>query len=200
LAFPSILLLLGAGTCPVEFGSQFGLSQNDLDRVAGWLAAMGFTIDEIAAGRSTLTFSGTVAQVQDAFHTAIHNYRIGSGLYYSNVTELEMPQALDGIVSGVAGLNNFGARRRHLSPSPQYMTGDGKRWLEPSDFATIYGLNSLYSNRTWGTGIDIAVLEVCSMDVSLAQTFLDHGGHSPPRDVVLELRRHTHYVQPGRCR
>lgn len=41
----------------------------------------------------------------------------------------------------------------------------------PSDFATIYNLTPLYTNGISGTGVKIAVIEPCSMDVSLAATF-----------------------------
>ena len=54
---------------PAEFGARFGASDADLAQVTAWLAAQGFTVDEIAAGRRLIAFSGSAAQVATAFHT-----------------------------------------------------------------------------------------------------------------------------------
>src|SRR5579872_2522079 len=46
---------------PQSFGAHFGVSQNDLDKIAAWLRSEGFIIDEIPAGHSTIVFSGTAS-------------------------------------------------------------------------------------------------------------------------------------------
>jgi hypothetical protein len=152
------------------FGAHFGLSQNDLNRITNWLKSMGFTIDDIPAGRWTITFSGTAAQVANAFHTAIRYYKIDGEVRFANSGDPQIPRALAGIVGGIVGLNN-------IPPTPAYGAavtdggGAGGHYLNPSDFATIYNVNPLYNNGIKGTGVKIAVIEPCSTDVSLADTF-----------------------------
>jgi hypothetical protein len=46
---------------PAEFGAQFGVDDSDLALVTTWLAAHGFTVEEVSAGRRLMVFSGTAA-------------------------------------------------------------------------------------------------------------------------------------------
>ncbi len=160
---------------PENFGAHFGVSQNDLDRVVTWLKHQGLTIDEVPAGHWMIVFSGTVAQVQLAFQTSIHYYKIGSELHYSNSDDPRLPAALAGLVYGIAGLHDFHPRAApkvvNARYSPEGVANDGSHFLKPSDFATIYNLNPLYAAGITGKGVDIAVIEPCTMDVSLAQTY-----------------------------
>lgn len=108
------------------FGAHFGLSQNDLDRLAGWLKGLGFTVDDIPSGHWTITFSGTAAQVESAFHTSIHYYRVGGEVKYANSSDPRIPQALAGIVSGDAGLNNFRPLRAPGTAMPRGVSANGQ--------------------------------------------------------------------------
>jgi hypothetical protein len=57
---------------PDAFGQQFGPGDQDMQEVAAWLTSHGFQIGGISRGRTVIEFSGTAAQVQQAFHTEIH--------------------------------------------------------------------------------------------------------------------------------
>ena len=59
---------------PEEFGRQFGASDQDIQIVTGWLQSHGFQVAHVAKGRAVVEFSGTAAQVQEAFHTPIHKF------------------------------------------------------------------------------------------------------------------------------
>ena len=154
-----------------SFGAHFGLSQNDLNRIADWLKGLGFTVDDIPSGHWTITFSGTAAQVENAFHTSIRYYRVAGEVRHANSSDPQIPQALAGIVSGVTGLHNFRARHVGANTAGPAGGGGGGHYLDPSDFATIYNLNPVYNKGIKGNGVTIAVIEDCSMDVSLAQTY-----------------------------
>jgi len=58
---------------PAEFGSQFGPADEDIQKVTGWLESHGFTVNSVSKGRALIDFSGTAAQVSEAFHTEIHH-------------------------------------------------------------------------------------------------------------------------------
>jgi hypothetical protein len=93
-----------------EFGVQFGPSDQDLQLVAGWLQTYGFQINRITHGRSVIEFSGFESQVEQAFHTQIHQYSVNGQLHWANATDPQIPAALAPAVAGVRSLHNFPAR------------------------------------------------------------------------------------------
>jgi Pro-kumamolisin, activation domain len=148
---------------PQEFGGRFGLSQNDITKVVAWLESRGFVVLEVPASRNAVSFSGTAAQVGAAFQTEIHRYVLNGEQHYANAGEPAVPAALAGVVSGLAGLNDFRPRpnfiRRVISrPKPDFTSGQGEHLLAPDDFATIYDVKPLYSRGIDGTGQKIAVV------------------------------------------
>jgi hypothetical protein len=56
---------------PTQFGSMYGISDADLNTVAGWLESEGFTVEKVPAARNFIIFSGNLAQIQQAFNTVI---------------------------------------------------------------------------------------------------------------------------------
>src|SRR5580658_5806590 len=61
---------------PEQFGQRFGLSNADLAKITHWLRSQGFSVAQIARGHDWVAFSGTVAQIQRAFHTELHSYNV----------------------------------------------------------------------------------------------------------------------------
>ncbi|MBS1783885.1 MAG: hypothetical protein JST24_00495 [Acidobacteria bacterium] len=158
---------------PEQFGALFGASQADLDAVATWLMGQGFTVDGIANGRLAITFSGTAAQVQQAFRTTMKTYRVGGVLRQANATDLSLPEALSGLVSGVVSLTNIPRKAMNTGfrPAPEELrapakgsnpsytsSSTGKHYVAPGDFATIYNLKPLYNAGIDGTGTTIAIV------------------------------------------
>lgn len=159
---------------PEEYGRRFGIADADLNQITGWLSLHGFTIEEVSAGRRTLVFSGTARLVEETFRTSIHYYRVNGKLHQANSTEPEIPQALAGVVAGIASLHDFlsvpQATRVEAVAAPEWSSG-GSHYLAPADFATIYDLNSLYSSGTTGSGQSIAVVARSNINLSDVQTF-----------------------------
>src|SRR3984957_16220747 len=56
----------------VAFGQQFGLAQQDLNKITGWLQSQGFAVNNVYPSGMLIDFSGTAGQVSAAFHTQIH--------------------------------------------------------------------------------------------------------------------------------
>jgi pseudomonalisin len=157
---------------PEEFGSHFGLSQNDLNKLTEWLRQNGFVLNEIPKGRWTIIFSGTAAQIQTAFHTEIHYYNVNGIRHRANSTPLQIPKALSPAIQGVLGIHDFQpvpvARK---ASGPDINGGNGSHYLAPSDYATIYDISPLYSNGVDGSGQTIAIVGRCTIDTSVVQTF-----------------------------
>jgi len=146
---------------PEQFGAEFGPSPAGLARVTEWLKAGGFTVDEVAAGRMAITFSGTVETVENAFRTPILKFEIDGKVRQANLEDPSIPLALADVVEGVVSLHDFPYRamNRGFSPIHPGVTAEGDTHiLTPGDFATIYNVKPLYQDAIDGTGVAIAVV------------------------------------------
>lgn len=140
---------------PEDFANRFGTSAADSIAIADWLRSQGFTVSGIARSRTWVAFSGTAGQVRSAFHTEIHSYAFRGKTHFANATEPSIPQALAGVVAGIAGLDDFGDE---LSEDRPDMTSSlGLHTLAPDDIATLYDIAPLYQSGIDGTGVKIAV-------------------------------------------
>lgn len=147
-----------------QFGARFGLSSADMAKVSAWLTSQGFTITSVAKSSTFIDFTGTAAQVQQAFGTAIHTVNYNGEQHITNLTEPTLPAAMSGVVLAVSGLNDFKlkprSRPRNATTDPQFTTtvnGAATRFVAPSDLYTIYDYPPASSNLN-GTGITIAVM------------------------------------------
>ena len=176
---------------PEEFGQRFGRSDEELELIQSWLKVHGFRIDEVAAGRDWINFSGTATDVEEAFGTEIHDYQINGRTYHANISEASIPRGLSRLVDGVVSLHSF-PRQRHESRfravdpqelTPEYTSSSGSHYVAPTDFATIYNLTSLYNAGIDGSGQTVAI--VGRTDISLAdvQYFRSYFG-LPANDPV----------------
>jgi Pro-kumamolisin, activation domain/Bacterial Ig-like domain (group 3) len=149
---------------PEQYADRFGLSQNDAQKISTWLKAQGFGMVQVARGRNWVSFTGTAAQVQNAFGTEIHRYNLNGELHYANPTPPMIPAALAGIVTGMRGLNDFHPKPMGVSPSTDLRpTYDDPSLtppdlVAPGDIATIYDINALYTAGIDGTGEKLAVM------------------------------------------
>jgi len=157
---------------PTEFGQMYGPAQQDVDVVTKWLQTHGFQVNNVANGRTTIDFSGNVAQVQSAFHTAIHQYVVKGEQHWANATDPSIPTALTPVVAGVRSLNNFYpkpmARKRLASVHPGFTFNPGGCDIAgsnsecftvgPNDFSTIYNVGPLYNDGIDGSGETIAIV------------------------------------------
>ena len=150
---------------PEEFGDRFGLGEEDVKYVAGWLITEGFTVNEIARSRTWISFSGTAAQVEAAFQTPIHHYLVDGVTYYAPSTEAVVPSALSDVVATITGLNDFRPRShsRARQVNPQLTSSlSGSHFLVPGDFGTIYNLpnyvDGVFQSGNDGSGQTIGVV------------------------------------------
>jgi len=155
---------------PQQFADRFGVSHNDMRTISNWLQSQGFTIVQAANGRNWISFSGTAAQVQNAFHAEIHHYQVSGEDYFANSADLSVPNALASIVSGFRGLNDFRWKPMGVKPvlpgeffpsfvmHPDYTFGTS-HFLAPDDIATIYNLTPLLTSnpKIDGTGTSMVI-------------------------------------------
>jgi subtilase family serine protease len=167
---------------PEQFGKQFGPSDADLQSVTDWLIKQGFQVAKVSAGRTTIEFSGTAAQVEKAFQTQIHHFEVNGRAHMANLSDPSIPQALSPVVKGVVALNNFpkhsmmhrvGSFKRDLATGqvqPQFTYTDlnGTFYgVGPADFAKIYNIPP----GADGTGQSIAVVGQSNINMQDVRDF-----------------------------
>jgi subtilase family serine protease len=90
-----------------EFGLAYGPSDADIAAVTSWLKSHGLEVYQVNNGRVTIEFSGSVGQIQGAFHVQMHNYLGDATLQIANDRDPQIPSALGSVVGGIVGLDNF---------------------------------------------------------------------------------------------
>ena len=193
---------------PDEFGSRFGVSDTDLQAVQTWLTTHGFTVNKVSRGRTAIEFSGTIGQLQSAFHTSIHSYLINGVSHWSNTTDPQIPTALAPVVAGLASLNSIRPKAHFIrGPSgfydaskhtitPSYTIGDTTNgytiFLGPADAATIYDtpttLNATPPATTYnGTGVTIGIAGDSNVNITqIANYRSTFGVVANPLTVVVD--------------
>ena len=148
-----------------DFGNKFGPAKQDLNAAVSWLESHGFKINVVYPSGMVIDFSGTAAQVHNAFQTEIHNFVINGKKHIGNIADPQIPLALASLVSGVVSLHDFKPRSMHRLRKPENQFtfpgsfGGSNYALVPADLATIYNLKPLFSAGYSGQGQTIALIE-----------------------------------------
>ncbi len=178
---------------PEQFGQQFGPADADIQAVTSWLQLQGFQVAKVSNGRTVVEFSGTAAQVQNAFHTEIHKYSVNGADHWANASDPQIPTALVPAVAGVLTLHNFprhamnhvvGTFKRSKDTSaltpvgplftlPNFADNLTFYGVGPYDFATIYNVSPLWNATPAinGTGQTIAIVGETDVDFVDLQKF-----------------------------
>jgi pseudomonalisin len=158
---------------PEQYGERFGASETDAAQVVNWLQGHGMQVEEVTASRRSIIFSGTASQVEEAFHTSIHAYKLGDEVHHANTKDPEIPAALIQVVGGVVSLHDFHSEPMHgvvRKPAPAFSSG-GMHYLAPADFATIYDLGPLYQQGVNGSGQSVAIVARSNISLADARQF-----------------------------
>ena len=177
---------------PEQFGQQFGPADSDLQAVTGWLAAQGFEVTKVAAGRTVIEFSGTAGLVRQVLGTEIHKFRVNGEDYWANASDPQIPAALAPVVAGIDSFNNFPRKPLHenmgtfrrdratgkVEPLFSYpatcssgASGCYDLTVGPGDFATIYNVAPLWTAGTDGTSQTIAVVGETNINIQDVRDF-----------------------------
>jgi subtilase family serine protease len=147
---------------PAEQGQTYGLAQEDVDAVTGWLQSHGFTVGYVYPNRRVIDFSGTAGEINEAFHTEIHRLNVRGDLHFANMSDPQIPEALAPVVLGVVSMNDF-KPHANIEPRTQYQVtsggGGAYELVVPADVQTIYNLTPVYRQGIYGQGETIVVVE-----------------------------------------
>lgn len=122
--------------------SKFGASKRDIAKVVVAFARYGLRKIDTNAATRTVHLSGTVSQMEAAFHTRLFDYAHKDGKYRGRVGPLSVPFAVKNIVKGVFGLDNrrvLRRRRKARAAKTQVSVRSLLNlWYSPRKLATRY--------------------------------------------------------------
>jgi subtilase family serine protease len=173
-----------------EIGERFGLSENDIATLTGWLQSQGLQVSWVAPSRTFIGFTGTAANVGRAFQTELHYYTVNGKQRMSISSDPMIPAAIAPAISSIRGLFTIEERPSHFattvqSNSPNLTVSSGGvsyHFLAPGDFATIYDLPSSLT----GSGTTIGIVAEARTDVADITNFKSLTGSTfgNPTEVI----------------
>lgn len=151
---------------PAAFASSYANSAADVAAVSAWLQSQGFQVAPLPASREWIEFSGTVAQVEQAFQTQIDLAATAAGTRAVLSGNISVPAAIKPLVHGLVSLD--GALSTASLTTPQAMTSTAAQLaaqtslsqaeaLTPQLAAQLLHLDALFAAGTNGAGETIAV-------------------------------------------
>jgi subtilase family serine protease len=178
---------------PDQFGAQFGMADSDITKVESWLQQQGFAVTGVSRSRSRIKFSGSVGQIETAFGTEMHTYKIGSESHFAPSSDISVPAALLGSVRTVANLSDFRPHSHVRVGPPQAVHGSftsgqtGNHYLSPKDVDTIYDINPAYSAGYTGTGQTIAIVGQSAVVTTDITNFQSAAGLTNKNPTIVQV-------------
>jgi kumamolisin len=168
--------------------------------ILAYLQQSGFTVTATYKQRLLIDFSATVAQAEQVFHIQINNYTSPKGeAFYANTSNPLLPSSIVSSVQTLSGLND--ALHMHHAPlpiSPRHplmhkssirpgtsvsCQGTGTGYYLPSQTATAYNLNGLYSQGYRGEGQTVALFELDPFQLSDLQAYQSCFDQNSPTSI-----------------
>lgn len=179
---------------PAQYGQRFGADPADIQTIESWLQSHGLHVEKVPLSGNRITFSGTIDQIQNTFHTSIHTFAAHGEVRFANITDPQIPEALSALIAGVGPLNNFrpqpeskitargtwNSTTHSVQPQLTLFGSNNSPYLfvDPADSATIYdspnsALNPNYTGTTsyTGKGATIGIVGVSNIDMQDIQNF-----------------------------
>ncbi len=147
-----------------EFISSYAVTQRQVETVVAYLSRAGFQNISVAPNRLLVTADARPAQIEAAFNTRLAQFKLGNRQVFANKTDVSIPDALDGLVSAVLGLQNADLAQPMIA-YPSATTQATTAGHVPTAFAAIYDATSIAS----GGATDIGIIT----DGNLTQTVAD---------------------------
>lgn len=155
---------------PVQYTTTYSPTATTYRTLIQFLQSTGFTITHTYTHRLLVDFSGTVQQVEQAFHVELHTYTGPDGhMYYANDSDPLLPMRFANDIIAINGLNNalhwyptqlLAHRLVTRTSTPSTCPQHNKNYLVPDQFAEAYNLNGLYRAHLHGEGQTIALFEL----------------------------------------
>ena len=172
-----------------EFTEQFGPTSSDYQAVADFAQANGFTVTGTPANRLIVPISGSVEQINAAFHVSMNVYRHPTEDRTFFSPDREPSLNLSVAVKHIAGLNNFSIPHPTVIKATDGQalplvsgSGPGGNYLASDMLAAYYGGTTLT-----GTGQVVGLLEFGGYNLSEVNSTFSTAGQSYNVPVNNEL-------------
>ncbi|WP_410669783.1 protease pro-enzyme activation domain-containing protein [Amycolatopsis sp. cmx-4-68] len=138
---------------PAQFNAEFGPSQADVSKAVSFLEKSGATGIEVSGNRQAITFTGSAAQLEAAFHTRIGTYhdRVSGRDFFANDAAPAVPADVSGVVGNVVGLDDHAVRTHSARVQPNVVKS-----VTPPVLKTAYGTSALSAT---GSGVKVGFVE-----------------------------------------
>jgi len=185
---------------PDQFAARFGMTDSDIQKTESWLEQQGFSIDSVARSRNAIHFTGSVRQVEQAFSTEMHLYKMDGVQHFAPSTQLSVPSALAGSVLAIRNLDDFRpkshiALKKNMRARAAF-TGAGSTnssnqtiFFAPGDIETAYDIKPLYNASVTGAGQSITIVGQSEIAMSDIEAFENAAG--------LNVKDPSEYLVPG---
>jgi subtilase family serine protease len=93
---------------PDQFKSQFGATAGTITAVQNFVA--GKNLKVISSDGRSITVQGTIGDIQNAFHTELHQFAVNGNLVRANVRNPIVDEPVGAVVSAISGLTQVMAK------------------------------------------------------------------------------------------
>jgi kumamolisin len=141
-----------------DLATRYGADPKDLDTVEKTLISLGLTVTSKNPATRTVKVAGAASTMENAFGVILSKVKHNNSLYRGRVGSIHIPTQLDGIVTGVFGLDTrpMIKRRRPLRVQAAHALppANQRPWFIPQELAQAY-----HFPPGDGTGQTVAILE-----------------------------------------
>ncbi|MBB4687958.1 S53 family peptidase [Amycolatopsis jiangsuensis] len=146
---------------PQQFTTAFGPTQAEADQAVEFLKDNGATGITVSGNRQAVTFSGTAAQLESAFHTGIGNYldTVTGRTFFANDSAPALPKSVASVVDSVVGLDNHAVQQHSTTEQAPHAA----KAVTPDILKKAYGTGDLSAT---GAGVSVGFVEFDGYDKS----------------------------------
>ncbi|MDB5977188.1 MAG: hypothetical protein JWR07_3948 [Nevskia sp.] len=154
----------GTALSSEEFTGTYAVTTRQAQTVVDYLVRAGFQNVTVAANRLLVTADARPSQIEAAFNTRLAQFKLGNRQVFANKADVSIPDALNGLVTAVLGLQNADLAQPMIE-YPTATTQASTAGHVPTAFAAIYNATSVAT----GSATDIGIVT----DGNLTQTVAD---------------------------
>ena len=172
-----------------DFDHRYGADMDDLATVENALAKAGLTIEFKDVATRNIKVGGPVEAMEKLFQVHLLRVQHGDHSYRGRVGDIHIPKALDGIVTGVFGLDMRRMTRHRRGRIAHAATQEvppaaNRPWFLPQELASIYQFPP-----GGGDGQTIGIIELGGQYIAsdLAEFAQITGLRVPPKVVTIDV-------------
>jgi kumamolisin len=168
---------------PGQFVERYGAEPADLDRVNNFAKQHGLQIVEADLARRSVRLSGSISDLASAFGVQLHDYHHQGSTYRLRQGPVYLPSELEGIVTGVFGLDNRRQADTHFRLLPSAAVN--QQSFNPTDVARLYN----FPTSATGLGETIGIIELGGgyQQTDLDTYFQQLGVNPAPQVVAISV-------------